>query len=225
LIWEKLIDLSLNLELVFDNNAERYKESNLDKFNQNGWKNITWKSKKFRRIHMDIVDARETKKLWMMHVCIFPNINSDAPIYGFDVISGSKKITGAFYDFSPVSKTHSALDYFKLHISKTDWEKKRELPEWAKQIFSENILAVGNIKNELEINQLSSIVLETTDWYLNEMDVSNYFNSLDAQNKYAQFQKQNPHTPRTMKSLGLDDEDVTFFINKCLFPDIINARL
>ena len=42
----------------------------------------------------------------------------------------------------------------------------------------------------------------------------------EAQNRYAHFQKQNPHTPRTMTSLGLDEEDVRVFVQECLFPDI-----
>lgn len=39
-----------------------------------------------------------------------------------------------------------------------------------------------------------------------------------AQNRYAYWQKQNPHTPRTMKALGLDDGDVDHFVEQCLFP-------
>jgi hypothetical protein len=40
------------------------------------------------------------------------------------------------------------------------------------------------------------------------------------QNYYAYNQKQNPHTPRVMTSLGLDEEDVNTFIQNCLFPEI-----
>ena len=42
----------------------------------------------------DVVDARESKGLWMMHVCIFPNLDNNGPIYGFDVIAGKNKMTG-----------------------------------------------------------------------------------------------------------------------------------
>jgi hypothetical protein len=40
------------------------------------------------------------------------------------------------------------------------------------------------------------------------------------QNYYAQNQKQNPHTPKVMVSLGLSEEDVQIFIQDCLFPEI-----
>jgi hypothetical protein len=51
-------------------------------------------------------------------------------------------------------------------------------------------------------------------------NVGNEETGKDAQNRYAHFQKQNPHTPRTMTSLGLDEEDVRVFVQECLFPDI-----
>jgi hypothetical protein len=45
-------------------------------------------------------------------------------------------------------------------------------------------------------------------------------NTTDNQNYYAQNQKQNPHTPRVMVSLGLSEDDVQHFIQECLFPEI-----
>jgi hypothetical protein len=43
----------------------------------------------------------------------------------------------------------------------------------------------------------------------------------DRQNYYAQNQKQNPHTPKVMVSLGLSEDDVRMFIQECLFPEIV----
>jgi hypothetical protein len=42
----------------------------------------------------------------------------------------------------------------------------------------------------------------------------------DQQNYYAQNQKQNPHTPKVMVSLGLSEDDVQMFIQDCLFPEL-----
>ncbi len=220
-LWNPLNNLADKLESKFDLVATRYTERHLEKFNTDGWKNLTWKSERFRRIHIDIVDARETKKLWMMHVCIFPRLDSGAPIYGFDVISGAKKITGAFHDFSPVDPDHPAMNQFKKVLENTTWNKIRELPEWAKAIFSDSMLAAGNIQSEYEVEQLCALIDKTTDWYLEDMELGPIFDSTVAQNRYALFQKKNPHTPKTMKSLGLNEEDVDFFVNKCLFPEII----
>ena len=40
------------------------------------------------------------------------------------------------------------------------------------------------------------------------------------QNYYCHNQKQNPHTPRVMASLGLDPQEVKKFVEECLFPEI-----
>lgn len=220
MIWGQLIDFQNEVVKHFDSKFERYAEDGLERFNYAGWVNLTWRSEKFRRIHLDVVDAREEKKLWMMHICAFPTLSSGAPIYGFDVISGKSKVTGAFHDFSVVDKMHPALKYFEDKVIGLEWSKARELPDWAKAIFSRNMIAAGNIQTDDELSKLLKVVEETTQWYFNDMDVWMPYPSRDAHNRYAHFQKQNPHTPRTMKSLGLNEEDVDQFVNNCLFPEV-----
>lgn len=217
-IWDPLIALQLEIEQLFDHNMERYEEEHLDRFNRPGWVNLTWRSERFRRAHIDVVDARESKKLWMMHVCVFPKLSSGAPIYGFDVISGPDKVTGAFHDFSPANLNDPALEHFASEAAKSSWSKERDLPDWAKAIFSKNMIAAGNIQTDEETQQIVSVVKSNTKWYIEDMKVEDDMPSSYAHNRYAYFQKQNPHTPRTMKALGLDEEDVDFFVSKCLFP-------
>lgn len=219
-MWNQLIDLQNNITFVLDSRMQRYEEEHHERFNQPGWVNLTWKSDKFRRAHIDVVDARDTKRLWMMHVCIFPKLSSGAPIFGFDVISGENKITGAFHDFSPVNYNDIALKYFADASSSETWKKERELPEWAKAIFSKNMIAVGNIQTEKEASRVCSLVMTNLKWYVETMQVKDDMPSSYAHNRYAHFQKQNPHTPRTMKALGLNEEDVDFFVSKCLFPTV-----
>ena len=222
MIWNKLIELQSRLQTIFDENLNRYEEDGLDKFNYGGWSNLTWKSKKFRRAHIDVVDVRDSKKLWMMHVCVFPVLDSGAPIYGFDIIAGEKKVTGAFHDFSVVDPDHSGVVMFEKFVSETNWNKQRELPEWAKSIFSNNMVAAGNIQTKEELDQMFDLVMKTTKWYIEQMPMENIcdYNAKKEHNRYAYFQKQNPHTPRTMKSLGLDEKDVDYFVTKCLFPTV-----
>lgn len=218
MIWDPLINLQSDLESFFDSRMERYDEPGLDRFNHSGWTNITWRSSRFRRCHLDVVDARNTKKLWMMHLCIFPILSSGAPIFGFDVISGPTKITGAFHDFSPVKLNDPALSHFSEVVSSYSWSKSRELPDWAKAIFSKNMVAAGNIQTEEEVNQIISLVKNTCEWYVDQMAVTDDMVSTEAHNRYAHHQKLNPHTPRTMKALGLNEDDVDLFVSKCLFP-------
>ena len=76
--------------------------------------------------------ASETKKLYMMHLTVFPHTNDGSPVFGFDLIAGPKKVTGAFHDFSPIDKNHEMLLEFEDQATEYSWSKERELPEWAR---------------------------------------------------------------------------------------------
>ncbi len=222
-VWSTLIDIQQLLEQSFDRTGSEIFEPGMDRFNQPGWVNRVWTSDRYRRAHVDVVDARESKGLWMMHCCIFPHIHNPAPIYGFDVIAGKNKITGCFHDFSPAGDSeHPLIDWFAEEAQKLQWNKTRKLPEWAERIFTGSMIAAGNVQDEAELNQIIDLVKRTTDVYLKVVGESNNkaTNTKDAQNYYAQNQKLNPHTPKVMASLGLNEDDVKVFIQECLFPEI-----
>ena len=104
MIWERLIQFKEEALRVLNYNLTEYKEPGMERFNKPGWTNRTFSNDFIRRAHIDIVDARETKGLWMLHLCVFPQLTNGGPIYGFDIIAGKKKVTGAFHDFSPLLK-------------------------------------------------------------------------------------------------------------------------
>lgn len=224
-VWDTLIKLQNDLITKFDNSGTEIYEDGMDKFNKPNWINRVWTSNKYRRAHIDVVDARETKGLWMMHCCIFPHLHSNAPIFGLDVVAGSRKITGFFHDYSPTeSLDHPMIDDFINSTEKLKWNKKRELPDWAKQIFNSDMISAGNIQSPEELKQLLNYSYESIFNYM--WWITDYNNKADenviktAQNRYAHYQKQNPHTPRTMAALGLNPDEVTEFIELCLFPEI-----
>lgn len=223
-VWDTLIGIQHLLEESFDKTGTEIFEPGMDRFNQPGWVNRVWTSDAYRRAHVDVVDARSTKGLWMMHCCIFPHLHNPAPIYGFDVIAGKNKITGCFHDFSPTHKEwhHPMMSWFAAEVTKLEWRRERELPDWAKRIFSNNMVAAGNVQDETELAQITDMAKNTLKIYLEGVaDTNNSdFDGKEAQNYYALNQKQNPHTPRVMASLGLDEEDVRAFIQDCLFPEI-----
>ncbi len=222
-VWNTLIQIQKLLEESFDKTGVETFEPGMDRFNQPGWVNRVWSSENYRRAHVDVVDARETKGLWMMHCCIFPHIHNPAPIFGFDVIAGKNKITGCFIDYSPTTdREHPMIDYFAEEVSRFDWIRKRDLPDWAQRIFSPHMVAAGNVQNEEELAQITDLAHILVNHYLETVGETNHkvADSTFEQNFYAQNQKQNPHTPRVMTSLGLDEEDVRVFIQDCLFPEI-----
>jgi phycocyanobilin:ferredoxin oxidoreductase len=222
-VWETLIDIQHLLEESFNTTGKEIQEPGMDRFNQPGWVNRVWTSDAYRRAHVDVVDARATKGLWMMHCCIFPHTHNPAPIYGFDVIAGKNKITGCFHDYSKAGDpNHPMMEWFADYVKRLEWRRERQLPEWATNIFSPSMVAAGNVQKEDELDQITQMARDTLEHYLSTVAETNNTaeNTTENQNYYAQNQKQNPHTPRVMASLGLDEEDVRVFIQECLFPEI-----
>ena len=225
MLWDKLIDCKDEVISIFDEQATEIQEPGLDYFNRpdGGWINRVWANDNVRRAHIDVVDARSSKGLWMMHVCIFPDKHNDGPIFGWDVIAGKNKVTGAFYDWSPMLvKDHDMTKKFIRINEKFKPIKQRELPDWALKIFSPGMIAAGNINTEEEINTLCGLVERQLKEYLD--DIVEYNNTgneeeiIKAQNYYCEHQQQNPHTPRVMLTLGLPEEDVKTFCTDNLFP-------
>ena len=222
-VWDTLIGIQEEFVNQFDLTGREINEPGMNRFNQPGWVNRVWTSENYRRAHIDVVDARETKGLWMMHCCVFPHTHNPAPIFGFDVIAGKNKITGCFIDYSPAGDSeHPMIEYFGEEVGRYDWNKKRKLPEWAERIFSEHMVAAGNVSDETELKQLTSLAHILVNHYLETVGETNKTanNTTKSQNYYCENQKQNPHTPKVMASLGLSEEDVRVFIQDCLFPEI-----
>ena len=227
MIWERLIKCKDDIVEILDLTCSEYKEPGMERFNNEefGWVNRTWKNEYIRRAHVDVVDVREKKGLWMMHVCLFPELTNGGPIYGFDVIAGENKVTGAFHDFSPLlQKDHPLTNWF---LNETKWFKpseERELPDWAKAIFSGGMIAAGNVRDEKELNQICTLAVDNLANYIDKIrnhdGEATREDVIKAQNYYCEHQQQNPHTPRVMQSLGLPEDDIKLFCQDNLFPKI-----
>ena len=226
-IWDRLIECKDEIIQIFDASATEYNEPGMDHFNNDLWVNRVWRNDDVRRAHIDVVDARESKGLWMMHVCVFPVTNNDGPIYGFDVIAGKNKMTGAFHDFSASSGgiNHPMIEGYKEAVADFIPKKQRQLPEWATNIFTDKMLAAGNVSTEEEAVAIIELAQDNLRAYFGEIGEftgnADEVSTIAAQNYYCHNQQQNPHTPRTMKSLGLDEADVDRFCTDMLFPKIV----
>lgn len=216
-IWNKIENLSITIENKFKNYGEQI-NLNESEFN---WYNKIYTSNKFRRAHIEIVDNRQTHKIYILHCTIFPHVNDPSPIWGFDAICGPNKITGAFHDFSVMENTNEMYKWFANEVKNIEWNKPRQLPEWAKQIFSPSMIAAGNIQDLNEIDQLIEITTKTLDYYLD--NVGNNISKIsykDIQNRYCIYQKQNPHVINSMVTMGVSKEKMINFVNQILFPEI-----
>ena len=227
MIWDQLVKCQDQIIQIFEHHGTEINEPGMEHFNQadGGWINRVWKNDDVRRAHIDVVDARKTKGLWMMHVCVFPQLNNNGPIYGFGVIAGKNKMTGAFHDFSASSggEDHPMVQWYQDTVKDFIPEKVRELPQWAQNIFTPSMIAASNVKED-EADVIIQMALDNLHTYLDT--IGEYTGEGDreltiaSQNYYCENQQQNPHTPRVMKSLGLDEADVDNFCTDMLFPKI-----
>lgn len=195
-------------------------EPEMAHFNKQGWSNQCWISSCFRQAQLNIV---KTNALYMMHCCIFPHLDNPGPIFGFDVFAGTKKITGCFHDFSPTDDpNHNLINWFKLTVDQLTWSKTRELPDWAKSIFSPYIITASNIQQDQELMQIKTLVELTSNYYIKNIAKTNYlnFDTINSQNYYCNQQKLNPHNVPVLVNLGLSKEQAEQYVQICLFPKI-----
>ena len=227
MIWDRLIECKDEILSILDRDCEEYNEVGMEKFNKETWTNRTWKNKDIRRAHFEIVDARDTKGQYMLHLSLLPNLTNSGPIYGLDVIASKSKVR-YFHDYSPLLvKEHPLSRYF---IQESTWfkpTKPRVRPLLDTEIFSEGVLSGGNIKDESELNQICTLATSNLESYLDKIsDYDGDSNKEDVkkgQNFYSehfQNQQQNSHTTAVLQSLGLPEEDITTFCTENLFPKI-----
>lgn len=226
MIWKMLNELKDSFIEKFDRTGYRVEEPGLKRFNQTGWTNLVWCGEDYRRAHVSVIDATESKKLWMMHVCVHPHADNASPIYGFDVVAGKNKCTGVFLDYSPAIKEDLPIySFLKEAAKENEWKRERELPDWGKEIFSDHMIAIGNVSED-ETKNISEIAQKSLYFYLNNIilyevkENESLFDEIEASHKrYAINQKKNIHTPKVLVSLGLNETDVKDFIESCLFPN------
>lgn len=225
--------MSYNIDLLFEDCRKLLKDKFDKEFSRvsekqyfeedSNWESISWVGSSIRKIHMSYIDKVDTYGLRLIHVCIFPSIDNPAPIFGFDIIAGKNKITGMFHDYSLSSEPeHSLNNSFKELAKKYFWAKERILPPWANEIFSPTIILGANIKEQNELEQIKHLLQESLELYFSHLysiQANNLTDTIQSNHSiYCHFQKENPHTPRMLMSIGMIEEDVNEYIYNCLFP-------
>lgn len=218
-IWNKIEALAKSFEEKFDGTGTPI-EGTLD--TAYNWHNTLWTSIRYRRAHIEIVDKRDSHGIFILHTTVFPHYNDPSPIWGFDAICGKNKITGAFHDFSSAGDSnHYMMRWFANETMNYDWRKVRELPEWARAIFSPSMVAAGNIQDEKEVDDLCRLASKSLDYYLTNVGTTQE-SGADyhmAQNRYCYYQKQNPQVVNSMVSMGIEKPTIERFVEEILFPE------
>ena len=217
-VWDHIEKLASTIENKFKDSGVKEVTDHSDY----SWYNSIYTSDRYRRAHIEIVDFRESHKIYILHCTIFPHFNDPSPIWGFDAVCGPNKITGAFHDFSYGGDTsHPMSLWFGSLTAGLSWNKPRVLPEWAQAIFSSNMVAAGNVSEKDELESLCNIALKSLDYYLTNVGVTQE-SGADfhmAQNRYCRYQKQNPHVIRSMVAMGVPQDTMKKFVDTVLFPE------
>jgi hypothetical protein len=217
-VWNKIESLANHIEQRFDDTGIEVEQPD-----EYSWYNSIYSSNRYRRAHIEIVDFRESHKIYILHCTIFPHINNPAPIWGFDAVCGPNKITGAFHDFSPSGNCDPMEDWFANRVNGITWNKPRELPQWAKMIFSPSMVAAGNVQDGEELDGLITLAKETLDFYLDNIGIHNNqdMDLRNFHNNYCRWQRENPHVIKSMVAMGVNEDKMHQFVEEVLFPYIV----
>lgn len=176
-----------------------------------GWVNHRFSSRLFRMAH---VERYSDGKIEVLHFTTFPHKWSPEPIFGFDVITTGKMITGAYMDLSP------GLNQYP-EVMQNDFKERKPIPQWA-TVFSDDFIMLKP-ESEAEFLRFVDWVYEKYDWYLNSLlwlerkgDESLI---TEKQNIYCKIQATNPRTFSALKAL-IGEEKAKYFMENILFPKI-----
>jgi hypothetical protein len=177
-----------------------------------GWENHRYEAKHFRLAH---VERYADGKIEVLHFTTFPHRWSPEPIFGFDVITTEKVITGAYMDLSPILSTYP----FDEGI---DFKERKKIPEWA-TVFSDRFIMIKPESDE-EFVRFCDWVVDKYDWYLNsllwlEKKTEDINGVMEKQNTYCKVQASNPRTYSALKAL-IGEEKARYFMENILFPKI-----
>lgn len=221
-MWNNFIDLRYAMSGFLEEQCGEPSKGDFDWDEDHS--NEFFSNEKVEMAHISVIDMRETRKMWMMHVACFARPEYPMPIYGFDVVIGQNKVTGCFHDISPTIHTHPCEIKFKEASRAFNPKRERELPDWAKAIFSTDMVACGATSNAQEINALCEMGLTNMkNWFEDLSKVSSSGDPFIAANHeiakstYCENQLKNANSNNVMVALGLDREYVENF-KRIQFP-------
>ncbi len=180
------------------------------------WQNTLFSGPAARRAHVEVFELRE--HFAVLHVCIFPDVNDPAPIFGFDMIGGRTQATGLFLDFSPVlpepprPSLQQAVPCGVLQA----FTHKRERPDWG-EIFSPDFFAIRPVSRS-EIEAAIGLAETALAFYLRHLGARVADKRIaEGQAAYVCGQRRNPHTFR-MLARYVGEPAARRFIERVLFP-------
>jgi phycocyanobilin:ferredoxin oxidoreductase len=177
-----------------------------------GWDNRRFISDVFRIAH---IERYSDNNLEVLHFTCFPSNVNPEPIFGFDIITTPNKCLAAFLDWSPVISNDT-------YVSPYDFKTPYKLPEWAKEIFSKDAIAI--VPNDEEFDIIANIAIRCFESYIELLSSAEQFPHLandikNSQNRYCENQQKNERTYNVLKA-KLGEAKAKEFMTSILFPMI-----
>lgn len=206
------------------NIAEKYSDLTFTSDNPDDtciWKNYKFGTDNVRYGHLEYFKS-SNDKVEVVHAMCYPSLNSEFPIFGFDVIALNGNVTGIFCDITP-----SPYDNFEMRtilqiLHERYKEFNRTLPGWA-NFFSSNFLALSPKDN---LNDILSDCLNVMDKFLFFVSRCNKITDEKSieqhkviQNDYSLHQQKNTKTFKALSSY-VGEEKAKNFIETVLFPTV-----
>lgn len=216
---EKLKRYFLKLDEILNPLIGEYEDVNLPFEGKSGlsdeWVNRFYKNPVYRHAHLEYY---KTEKICVLHSNTFPNPFVNVPIMGFDAIALGNKITGLFFDFTPIGKQDYIIRSFLLDLKKTFNSPQRPLPEWA-TFFSRDFYCVSPLEEEMDL--IFDKICEAIKYYLEFVNLNNseYIKNVKIQNEYCIGQKKNDKTFNALAA-EIGKDNAKLFLDKHLFPEI-----
>lgn len=219
-VWDAIESLAGHIRQVFrDTGQAQPMDQDWD------WHNEIYVGDRYRRAHLEIVDQRHSHGIYILHSTVMPGLTDPGPIWGFDAVCGRNRITGAFLDMSlPARDDHVLAQWWSQTSQAYQWRRPRSLPPWAQEIFSEQMVAAGNLQVGPELDDLVSLARASLEQYMDVIGRIHEPGSQDTnrqrQNFYCLQQRQNPHVVRSMVAMGHTQARVQEFVEQVLWPVI-----
>jgi hypothetical protein len=177
-----------------------------------GWTNYRFQSDVYRMAH---VERYSDRVIEVLHITTLPHRWSPEPIFGFDVITTEKGVTGVYMDLSPVIKNYD-------FDTDADFNGRKPLPQWA-TVFSDKFIMIKP-ESISEFMRFCSWSLEKYKTFLKDglylkEEVSNIDEVINTQNRYCEVQASNPRTFGALKA-KIGEERARYFMEQILFPKI-----
>jgi len=227
-LFDRLRKLAVQLRTNFTKHLDPYEEDKHQHADDlPGWEDYFWKSDHIRKAHLKTIEPVGKNKMWLMHINVFPEFNCDLPLFGLDIVSTPTKVSGVFCDYSKIHDgvcTNLYQTYFHETVKDLSWKRERELPPWAQEIFSSDMMAAGTVKVGEELDQLCETAIRLQEFYLENLPRvftnNTEINTLDAQNKYCINQKMNKMLHSSILAMGIPEEIKDQYVENVLFEEV-----